>query len=68
MGTVHVSLGMSLDGFVAGPPVLLGDGVRLFDHVDPERIELEPTRVIDSPRVTHLRYRVVASENGGLDV
>jgi dihydrofolate reductase len=49
-------------------PVLLGDGVRLFDHVDPERIELEPTRVIDSPRVTHLRYRVVASENGGLDV
>ena len=48
--------------------MLLGDGVRLFDHVDPERIELEPTRVIDSPRVTHLRYRVVASENGGLDV
>jgi dihydrofolate reductase len=39
-------------------PELIGDGVRLFDQVDPERVELEPTRVIDSPRVTHLRYRV----------
>jgi dihydrofolate reductase len=49
-------------------PLLLGDGVRLFEHIHPERVELEPTRVIDSPRVTHLRYRVVASENGGLEV
>jgi dihydrofolate reductase len=49
-------------------PVLLGDGVRLLESFDPERVELEPTRVIDSPSVTHIRYRVVASENGGLDV
>ncbi len=49
-------------------PVLLGDGVRLLESIDPERVELEPTRVIDSPSVTHIRYRVVASENGGLDV
>jgi dihydrofolate reductase len=41
-------------------PVLLGDGVRLFDGTDTEDgVELEVTRVIDSPRVTHLRYRVV---------
>jgi dihydrofolate reductase len=40
-------------------PVLLGDGVRLFDRIDPEPVELEVTRVIDSPKVTHLRYRVV---------
>jgi dihydrofolate reductase len=40
-------------------PVLLGDGVRLFDALDPERVKLERTRVIDSPTVTHLRYRVV---------
>jgi dihydrofolate reductase len=46
-------------------PVLLGDGVRLFERIDPERVELEPARVIDSPRVTHLTYRVVAS--GGHD-
>jgi dihydrofolate reductase len=40
-------------------PVLLGDGVRLFDGIDPDEVELEVTRVIDSPRVTHLKYRVV---------
>jgi dihydrofolate reductase len=40
-------------------PVLLGDGVRLFDHLGTEQVELERTRVIESPAVTHLRYRVV---------
>jgi dihydrofolate reductase len=39
-------------------PLLLGDGVRLFDQA-PTNLELEMTRVIDSPRVTHLKYRVV---------
>ena len=39
-------------------PVLLGDGIRLFDRMDPEPVELECTRVIDSPGVTHFRYRV----------
>lgn len=38
-------------------PVLFGQGRRLFD-VLPERIELEIVRVIDTPEVTHLRYRV----------
>jgi dihydrofolate reductase len=42
-------------------PVLLGDGVRLFEsHLGPERRELECTRVIESPAVTHLGYRVVS--------
>jgi dihydrofolate reductase len=40
-------------------PLLLGGGVRLFDHVGPEPIALEQTRVIPSEGVTHLRYRVV---------
>jgi dihydrofolate reductase len=40
-------------------PVLLGDGRRLFDHIGTEQIELESTRVIESPGVTHLRFRVV---------
>jgi dihydrofolate reductase len=36
--------------------VLVGDGVRLFDGTD--RIELEPTRTVEGPGVTHVRYRV----------
>jgi dihydrofolate reductase len=40
-------------------PVLLGDGVRLLDGLGGEGIELEAMRVIDSPAVTHLRFRLV---------
>jgi dihydrofolate reductase len=40
-------------------PLLLGSGVRLLDHLGPEPIVLEQTRVIESDGVTHLRYRVV---------
>jgi hypothetical protein len=40
-------------------PVLLGDGLRLFDQVAAEPIQLEQTRVIESPGRTDLRYRVV---------
>jgi dihydrofolate reductase len=39
-------------------PVLLGDGRRLFEHLGIEHIELELTRVINAPGVTHLHYRV----------
>jgi hypothetical protein len=38
--------------------VLLGDGVRLFENLGDTPPRLECTRVIDSPAVTHLRYRV----------
>jgi dihydrofolate reductase len=39
-------------------PIVLGGGVRLFDNLDPGRIDFEPTRVIDAPGVTLIRYRV----------
>lgn len=40
-------------------PILLGDGRKLFDQLDTQQIELETTRVIESPGVTHLRFRIV---------
>lgn len=40
-------------------PVLLGGGVRLFDHLGTGPIELERIRVVETPDVTHLIYRVV---------
>lgn len=39
-------------------PVLLGQGVRLFEHLGIEPIELETTRVSTAPGVTHLSFRV----------
>jgi dihydrofolate reductase len=38
-------------------PVLFGAGRRLFE-VLPSRVELEIVRVINTPEVTHIRYRV----------
>ena len=40
-------------------PVLLGQGVRLFEYLGIEPIELERTSVIESPGVTHLGFRIV---------
>jgi dihydrofolate reductase len=40
-------------------PVLLGGGVRLFEHLGSTPIGLERTRVIEAPSVTHLTFRVV---------
>ena len=40
-------------------PVLLGDGVRLFEHLGATPIELEYTEVIEGAGVTHLTFRVV---------
>jgi dihydrofolate reductase len=38
-------------------PVLLGRGVRLFDGGEQAKLEL--VRVVDSPTVTHVKYRVL---------
>jgi dihydrofolate reductase len=40
-------------------PILLGGGVRLFEHLGTEPIELKKTRLIELPDVTHLRFRVI---------
>jgi dihydrofolate reductase len=39
-------------------PVLLGEGTSLFDRLGIEPLGLEATRVIASPSVTHLQFRV----------
>jgi dihydrofolate reductase len=40
-------------------PMIMGRGVRLFDHLSTSDLTLQPVEAIDSPAVTHLRYRVV---------
>lgn len=44
--------------FLHVAPILLGGGVRLFDNLDGANPELEPIEVVESPRATHVRYRV----------
>lgn len=47
-------------------PLLLGAGVRLFENLGTEAIELDMTRAIKSPFVTHLRFRVERGQPGSL--
>lgn len=39
-------------------PALLGDGLLLFDGVDPGGIQLEQVRAAEGQGVTHIKYRV----------
>jgi dihydrofolate reductase len=40
-------------------PVLLGSGVRLFERLGIEPVELDITGVVQATDVTHLTYRVI---------
>ena len=45
--------------YVDVAPLVLGSGVRLFDHLGIRPIDLEYIRAIPAPGVTHLGFRVV---------
>lgn len=40
-------------------PVLFGGGLRLFDQIGEDHIQLEVVSVVDTPNATHLLYRIV---------
>jgi dihydrofolate reductase len=40
-------------------PLLLGGGIRLFDDLETDQIEVEGTGVVESPGVTHLKFRII---------
>ena|SRR5579859_8065300 len=44
-------------------PVLLGEGLRLFEHLGTDAIRLEKISVIESAARTDLQFRVVKEEN-----
>jgi dihydrofolate reductase len=44
---------------IAIRPVLLGAGLRLFEHIDAASITLEPIAVTETPTTPELRFRVV---------
>ena len=40
-------------------PVLFGSGIRLFEHLDSEHVQLETMEVIETIEAIHLRFRVI---------
>ncbi|MEZ4732981.1 MAG: hypothetical protein R3E79_38280 [Caldilineaceae bacterium] len=60
MGKVITQFTMSLDEIhIDLGSILLGVGIRLFDQLGPNPIDLEIMDVIEGTGVTHLRYRVI---------
>jgi dihydrofolate reductase len=45
--------------YVDVAPVLLGGGIRLFDHLGAGPTELESIQVVKAPGVTHLGFRIL---------
>ena len=54
-----LNLGLMDEIHIDVAPLLLGKGVRLFDHLNIQPTELECIRVLNAPNVTHLGFRVV---------
>ncbi len=55
----YLKAGLLDELYIHVAPLLLGGGVRLFDDLGTEQVDLEGTGAIQSPAVTHLRYRLV---------
>ncbi len=54
-----LNAGLMDEIYIDVAPILLGKGVRLFDHLNTEPIQLERIHVIEAPGVTHFGFRVV---------
>jgi dihydrofolate reductase len=54
----HLNAGLIDEFSLALSPLLFGTGIRLFEGIDGNRVQLEPRGVETSERVTHLGYGV----------
>jgi dihydrofolate reductase len=55
----YLSAGLVDEMQIHVAPLLLGGGIRLFGDLETDQIEVEGTGVVESPAVTHLKFRVI---------
>ena len=55
----YLTAGLLDELHIAIVPILLGDGIRLFEGLDPAGIELRKVSSIDTASATHFRFEVV---------
>lgn len=54
----YLRAGLVDEFHIALSPMLMGEGRRLFERIDPDALGLEVVEAVHSPRVMHLRYAV----------
>jgi dihydrofolate reductase len=54
----YLNAGLVDELLLSVAPIFLGNGLKLFDGIDADRLGLEILEAIPSPKVTHLRYAV----------
>jgi dihydrofolate reductase len=50
--------GLADEIYIQLVPVLLGSGIRLFEHLGTTPIELTCDRAVNSPHITHLKFKI----------
>jgi dihydrofolate reductase len=55
----YLNAGLIDEFSIHAAPILLGNGVRLFENIKKEKFPFEIIEAINSPRVTHLKYKVI---------
>jgi dihydrofolate reductase len=58
-GQQLINLGLLDELEVGIVPVLLGEGLRMFEHLALPPVELEKTRLLESPGRTDITFRIV---------
>ncbi|MGG4341297.1 dihydrofolate reductase family protein [Paenibacillus lautus] len=59
----YIEAGLLDELLITLVPILLGNGQKLFEHIHSPNIEFIRTAVIESPNVTHLRFRLFHHAN-----
>ena len=55
----YLNAGLIEECFIHISPVILGSGIRLFDHINSNLYNIQIEEVIPSDLTTHLRYKLV---------
>ncbi|POY36641.1 deaminase [Solitalea longa] len=55
----YLNAGLVEEFIIHQVPLLLGKGVRLFENLDTDKYSFEIIEAINSPEVTHIRYKVI---------
>ena len=55
----YLNAGLIDEFMIHVAPIMLSSGVRLFENIKKEKSSFEIIEAINSPRVTHLRYKVI---------